>query len=188
MPSSFYYVYALKDPRRSPSKPFYIGKGTGSRLDDHVLRIDNTAKGKRIQEIIDAGHRPVAVKLVDKLTEAQALMLEAEMISALGVENCGGLLTNSVGPTFRSKAKRRIILPSGAQEKAQIGLTLLKSAVLELVDMNPDGVRNSDVASSLGLRSDYQGKQKDYLSYSVLGLLLRERSVKRENGRHKSNK
>ncbi|WP_291145107.1 hypothetical protein [Hydrogenophaga sp.] len=35
------------------------------------------------------------------------------------------------------------------------------------------------MASLLGLRSDYGGGAKDYLSYSVLGLLLREAKVER---------
>jgi uncharacterized protein len=40
-----FYVYALKDPRTSPAKPFYIGKGVGTRAWDHLLRPDETAKG-----------------------------------------------------------------------------------------------------------------------------------------------
>src|SRR5690606_31261756 len=46
-----YYVYALKDPRTSPARPFYIGKGTGNRAWEHTLRVDQTRKGKRIAEI-----------------------------------------------------------------------------------------------------------------------------------------
>ena len=62
------------------------------------------------------------------------------------------------------------------------GLEFLKTAVFELAKANPDGISNSDAASLLGLRSDYRGRQKDYLSYSVLGLLLREGRVKRRDG------
>jgi len=29
MAENFFYVYALKDPRKSPALPFYIGKGAG---------------------------------------------------------------------------------------------------------------------------------------------------------------
>lgn len=54
---------------------------------------------------------------------------------------------------------------------------------------NPSGVKNSDLASLLGLRSDYKGRQKDYLTYSVLGLLLREGKIVRDSAtkKHKSN-
>jgi hypothetical protein len=69
-------------------------------------------------------------------------------------------------------------------EKAQVGLQLLKDAVLEFAQANPDGVTNSDTASLLGLRSDYGGGAKDYLSYSVLGLLMREGKVERRKPGH----
>jgi hypothetical protein len=87
------------------------------------------------------------------------------------------------------KKRGSVILPQGVIERAQLGLELLKSSVFELAKANPEGVTNSDVASVLGLRSDYKGRQKDYLSYSILGLLLREGKIKREPGssKHKEN-
>ena len=66
------------------------------------------------------------------------------------------------------------------QLSAQLGLEFLKTAILELARANTGGITNSDVASLLGLRSDYNGKQKDYLSYSVLGLLIREGKIERK--------
>jgi uncharacterized protein len=62
---------------------------------------------------------------------------------------------------------------------------LLKEAVLEMAQANAGGVSNAEVASLLGLRSDYGGGAKDYLSYSVLGLLLREGKLDRREGTHK---
>jgi len=49
-----------------------------------------------------------------------------------------------------------------------------------LARANPKGITNSDTASILGLRSDYGGGSKDYLSYSVLGLLMRAGLLKRD--------
>ena len=37
-----FYVYALKDPRDKPAKPFYVGKGTGNRAWDHQKNIDDS--------------------------------------------------------------------------------------------------------------------------------------------------
>ena len=164
--------------------PFYIGKGTGSRAFDHLVRPDGTRKYARIGEIIDAGHEPVVDILVDKLAETDALRIEAELISAFGTEETGGLLTNSVVPAgLGSKRRSNIVVPQGAVEEAQLGLAMLKDEVNKLVAANSGGVSNSEAAGVLGLRSDYRGRQKDYLSYSVLGLLLREGRVARREGR-----
>jgi hypothetical protein len=161
MDNSF-YVYALKDPRRDPAQPFYIGKGTGTRSHDHLVRPDDSRKGKRILEIRAAGQEVLVSRLVDGVTEPQAMRLEAELIAAFGTEDTGGILTNSVLPSgLGRKARKSVVVPQGAKERAQVGLAILKEAVLELVRVNQLGVTNSDVASLLGLRSDYMGGSKD---------------------------
>ncbi|MCL4526704.1 MAG: GIY-YIG nuclease family protein [Gammaproteobacteria bacterium] len=183
-----FYIYALKDPRSSPARPFYIGKGTGNRAWDHTLRVDATRKGRRIAEIQEQGYEVVTAVLADELTEAQALKLEAELIAAFGTEDTGGLLTNSVMPSGAApKARRNLTVPAGVVEKAQIGLELLKAAVLELAQANPDGITNSDASKSLGLQSDYAGGSKDYLAWSVLGLLMREgKMIRGEERKHRA--
>lgn len=181
MTDTSYYVYALKDPRHSPALAFYVGKGTGTRAYDHLVRPDDSRKGQRIKEITQNGHEVLVTTLVDGLTEPQALRVEAELIAAFGTEETGGLLTNTVLPSgLGKKARHGLVLPSGVKEKAQLGLTLLKEAVLELAKANPSGITNSDTASVLGLRSDYGGGSKDYLSYSLIGLLMREGKLERD--------
>lgn len=183
MPTRFFYIYALKDPRSTPARPFYIGKGTGSRAYDHVVTPDLTRKYERIQALVRTGHKPLVTILADDLDEAQALKLEAELISAFGTEETGGLLTNAVVPKgVGGKSRIGIVVPQGVIERAQLGLQLLKSAISEFVLANPKGVTNADTASLLGLRSDYLGRQKDYLSYSILGLLLRDGMIARVKG------
>ena len=173
--SNNYYVYSLKDPREKPAKTFYIGKGTGSRVTDHLKKVDDTRKGKHIQKIIDAGTTPLISIIVDKLTEEQALKIELELISSFGTLDTGGSLFNSVIPkSIKRSVGNGIVVPHGAVEKAQLGLQLLKDSITSLAEENTTGITNSDCAHYLGLQSDNEGNQKDYLSYSILGLLIKD--------------
>jgi uncharacterized protein len=176
-----YYIYALKDPRKSPAAPFYIGKGTGSRAFEHELETGSGSKAKRIADIKNSGYEVIVSVMADNLTEVQALKLEAELISAFGTEATGGLLTNKVIPTGSlARITTAVTIPSGIPEKAQMGLTLLKDAILELAKANKAGIKNTDAVKALGLQSDYMGKQQDYLTYSILGLLIKEGRIGRQ--------
>ena len=173
--SNSYYVYALKDPRSNPAKIFYIGKGTGSRAWNHIINVDDTKKGVFIKEIMDSGKEVMVTQLVSDLTEAQALKIESELISSFGTIDTGGTLYNTVIPTGTvRRVQKNINVPTGVVDKAQIGINLLKDALEEFAEANPDGITNSDAAHYLGLQSDNDGKQQDYLTYSILGILLKE--------------
>lgn len=187
MTDNSYYVYALKDGRQNPAKIFYIGKGTGIRKEDHLTNVDDTAKGKFIREILNDGGKVIVSILIDELTENQSLKVEAEFIAALGTERNGGLLKNTVPPKGKSKtAAQQLNIPHGVYEKSQFGLSFLKDAILEFIEANPDGIKNSEFAHFLNLHSDNNGKQKDYLTYSVLGILMRENKIEKDkNGRYK---
>ena len=181
-----FYVYALKDPRTKPARPFYIGKGTGNRAWDHVINIDESEKGDLILEIQESNFEVIHTILADDLSEGQALKIEAELIAAFGIRKRGGLLTNKVAPNPETINKKvKINIPDGCYERAQIGLGLLKASVVEMASANLDGIKNADVAKFLGLQSDYGGGSKDYLSYSVLGLLMKEGKIERtKSGKH----
>ena len=70
-------------------------------------------------------------------------------------------------------------------EKAQHGLALINEAILETLANHPEGLQNAQIAEQLGLRSDYKGANKDYLSWSVLGLLFNAGKVERQGRRYK---
>ncbi|MGY3687583.1 GIY-YIG nuclease family protein [Vibrio coralliilyticus] len=179
--SNTYYVYSLKDPREKPAKVFYMGKGTGSRATDHLKKIDETRKGKFIQEIVDSGNTPIITKVVEGLSEEQALQIELELISSFGTIETGGSLYNTVIPrSINRKVNDKVTVPNGAIEKAQLGLKLLKDSIISLSEENPEGIYNSDCAHYLGLQSDHNGNQQDYLTYSVLGILLKEGIIETE--------
>jgi uncharacterized protein len=159
-----------------------LEKGVGTRAWDHLLNVDGTPKGQRIEAIRGSGHEVLVTILCADLTEWQAIKLEAEMIAAFGTEAGGGTLTNSVLPTGLTESRRlHVTVPLGAPERAQMGLNLLKGAVLELAQANVRGITNSDVCHALGLHSNYLGGSKDYLSWSILGLLMKEGRLKRRN-------
>jgi len=61
---------------------------------------------------------------------------------------------------------------------------MLKQAIVETIQQHPDGLGNSKIADLLDLRSDYLGAQKDFLSWSVLGLLLNEGRIERKGRRY----
>lgn len=186
-----YYVYFLKDPRAQPAKVFYVGKGTGSRATDHLKKVDGTRKGRLIQNILDSGHYPIVSKIIEDLEEVQALQIELELISSFGTIDNGGVLYNSVIPkSIKRKVGNEVIVPIGAIEKAQLGLQLLKNSIVSLSEENPNGLTNSDCAHYLGLQSDNEGNQQDYLTYSILGLLIKEGSLEsfKEGRRRKYKK
>lgn len=64
-------------------------------------------------------------------------------------------------------------------KQAQAGLKQIEEAIVALLKRRPDGLRNADIAESLSLRSDFLGRQKDYLTYSVLGGLIHQGRVAR---------
>ena len=70
--------------------------------------------------------------------------------------------------------------PTESRAVAQVGLAMIEGAILHLLAENPQGLRNADIAARLGLHSDFNGRQKDYLTYSVLGGLLRQNRITRD--------
>lgn len=68
---------------------------------------------------------------------------------------------------------------------AQEGLRLIENAIHRLLDANSLGLRNLEIADSLGLRSSSQGNQRNYLTYSILGNLIQDGKVAKEGTRYR---
>lgn len=180
--SNAYYVYALLDPREDPPRPFYIGKGVGARRDHHGRQDGESANLNRIREIESEGLNHVSMELVSNLTEDDAYLIEATLIAALGLESHGGSLTNAIQPSVvRRRRTGGAKVRPGAEERVKFALSIIKDEVVAMANLNPQGITNADVANKLGLQSSYNGGQINYLSHSLLGLLmLEERLIRSE--------
>lgn len=97
-----YYVYLLIDPRNN--KTFYVGKGHGNRINQHLLgaletELDEIEKIKTIHEIQKAGFEVRHLILRHGLTEKEAFEVESSIIDFIGMEN----LTNIVAGHYASE-------------------------------------------------------------------------------------
>lgn len=78
------YVYVYSDP--DTREPFYIGKGRGSRVFDHLADTSDSAKARRIAEIRARGKEPLLEILAHGLDEETALKVEAAAIDLIGID------------------------------------------------------------------------------------------------------
>ena len=86
-----YYVYMYIDPRNG--KPFYIGKGCGSRVLAHLSDQNESEKTAKIEEIKRSGNEPDLYIVQHGITnEETALRVETALIDCLGIDG----LTNAV--------------------------------------------------------------------------------------------
>lgn len=88
-----YYVYFLRDP--SNQEVFYVGKGTGNRVFNHVecALAEATASDKleRIRAIVTSGKSVEHFVLRHGLTESVAFEVEAAVIDFVGIHNLSNL-------------------------------------------------------------------------------------------------
>jgi hypothetical protein len=63
-------------------------------------------------------------------------------------------------------------------EKSQAGLEMIKEAIVSELRHHPSGMTNAEITHTLGLESDSDGKMRNYLAWSILGILMNEGKVK----------
>ncbi len=68
---------------------------------------------------------------------------------------------------------------TSGKKVAQAGLQQIEEAILEILERHPEGLRNAEIAQSLGLTSDFRGSYKNYLTYTVLMSLIAKSKVAR---------
>jgi hypothetical protein len=96
-----FYVYTLSDSRNCLT--FYIGKGTGSRLNAHKrIAIKNPPRAKyrvyhKIRKILAEGGDILATKIFSSTSQEEAYAFEMETIKAIGRENLTNLTDGGEG-------------------------------------------------------------------------------------------
>lgn len=108
-----FYTYVYLDPRKSGDftyqrgidevycfnhEPFYIGKGCGGRIDEH-LRCQGSDKNRHkkntIKKIQKVGLKPIIIKVLQNVNEDEALAEEIKLICLVGrADKHLGSLTN----------------------------------------------------------------------------------------------
>ena len=73
-----------------------------------------------------------------------------------------------------------MLADSNPQELAQTGLRQIEDAILRLLDANPQGLRNVDIARALGLSFEFSGKYKNHVTHGTLGSLESRGLVSRD--------
>lgn len=66
------------------------------------------------------------------------------------------------------------------RDRAKAALSELEQAILDYLGTRPTGAINNEIARELNLETDFEGRQKNYLTYSVLGGLLQRGLVARK--------
>lgn len=59
------------------------------------------------------------------------------------------------------------------RERAISARRELEAAILDYLKTRPNGAINNEIARELGLESEFEGRQRNYLSYSLLGGLMK---------------
>jgi hypothetical protein len=112
------YVYFLQDPRTN--KVFYVGKGVGNRVFNHLdcaIETDGeTEKRKIIRGIIKSGKKVRHFILRHGLTEKMAFEIEASLIDFVGMENLSNLQGGHYSSDFGLKTADEITAMYEAEE------------------------------------------------------------------------
>ena len=112
-----YYVYYLRDP--SNKEVFYVGKGKGNRVFDHVAcaltEVTESDKLDRIRAIVKSGNSVEHFVLRHGLTEDNAFEVEAAVIDFAGLTNLSQVQSGHHSTDYGNKTTDEVIAMYSAQ-------------------------------------------------------------------------
>ena len=134
-----YYVYVYSDP--DTKKPFYVGKGKGNRVFNHLDDQSESDKVRKINEIKSRGKEPLIEILVHGLDEETALKVEAAAIDLIGIENLTnqqrGHGSSTYGKIEVSTLEARYVCEELSREDIKHNVILIRINNLYRNDMTP---------------------------------------------------
>lgn len=140
-----HYVYILVDPRTN--EIFYVGKGSSDRVFDHEKNIDNSEKGKRLQEIHENGLEAKKYIVHAGLTEKEAFAVETAIYNICNSSN----LFHSVDLT-NELVPHNVLMPCSEVEDIEKSLS---SVSLEKKDFSQEdrimlvNIKTSSIAACI---------------------------------------
>ncbi len=148
------------------------------------------------QELAQTGRKQIEDAILRLLDANPQGLRNVEIARALGLSfEFGGKYKNHVthgmlgslesrGLVSRDENSKLFFSRNGdttAIETAQAGLKQIEEGVLRLLEAHPDGLRNVDIARSLGLTSDFRGSYRNYLTFTILTSLTAQGRIKRDS-------
>lgn len=133
------YVYVYIDPR--DGLPFYVGKGKGNRVFQHMEEDSESEKVAQIKSIIAAGLTPQIDILRYGLSDKEALLVEASCIDLLGRNNLTNLQSGHESTGFGRISTRDAITMLTAKPVDVLHSTMLITINKEYrSSMGPDAL------------------------------------------------
>ena len=159
-----FYVYFLRDPRTG--EVFYIGKGRGNRIFDHLSGATDSdieaEKLDKIREISSSGNEVQHYVLRHGLTEEVAFEVEASLIDFIGVENLLNLQSGHYSSDNGLKTSDEIIAMYNAED-------LVSDRAIMLINLNKRYYREitDDELYEATRQAWVLGKRREKAEYAI---------------------